>query len=629
MSQKIGKFEVLEKIGEGGFGVIFKGRDPYIKRIVAIKSCTSEDPEIRSRFAQEAQIAGNLQHRHIVTVYDFGEEQGVPYLVQEYLSGEDLDRKIKRREYIPFPEKLLYLVQVARGLEYAHSQGVVHRDIKPANIRILDDGTTKIMDFGIAKLANQESGLTQTGMTLGTASYLAPEQIRGEPVDSRTDIFSYGVMAYELLTYRRPFVGQHMSTILYQILNEEPPPPSRFAPGLPARLDALVTKCLQKHPDRRYDDVRDLMADLDALLKERRRLESGGVTRALEAEDEVSTRVLRAADPVPSDPSPASSVAVPAAPRVPESPPVALHRPGTLDDLELDASFDGSRTPHSISTTQAVRSREFAWGRWAASVVALAALGLAAFLYHRQELRRAEAGVEAGALTAEADRESSGELLEEPLQEVTAPGADDAGAGEAAPAEEAGVEAGEEAAVGGEGTETAEAEAPPPPTDGTLVFPAAWNPRIQVVIGDGSNPIRLDRERRVQLPEGTYPLEFGLYDESYSDARAIDVTVRPGEEQRVRVPILPPAILRVQPRPTSPSDTGYIALGNRRLGPTGLQREYRVPPGRYTLQIFRDLADEEPAIRESIELSSRQRLVASFSYRTNDVILSRSPASDR
>ncbi|MDX1630576.1 MAG: serine/threonine-protein kinase, partial [Thermoanaerobaculia bacterium] len=195
MGQNIGKFQVVEKIGEGGFGVIFKGRDPHIKRHVAIKSCTSDDPDIRTRFAQEAQIAGNLHHRHIVTVYDFGEEDGVPYLVQEYLSGEDLDRKVKRGDYIPFPEKLLYLVQVARGLEYAHRQGVVHRDIKPANIRILDDGTAKIMDFGIAKLANQDTGLTQTGMTLGTAAYLAPEQIRGESVDARTDVFSYGVMA--------------------------------------------------------------------------------------------------------------------------------------------------------------------------------------------------------------------------------------------------------------------------------------------------------------------------------------------------------------------------------------------------------------------------------------------------
>jgi len=219
----IGKYEVIEKIGDGGFGVVFKGFDPHIKRFVAIKSCTSEEQEVRNRFFHEAQIAGNLQHRHIVTVYDFGLQDEVPYLVQEYLSGEDLDRKIKRKDTIPLADKLLFMMQVARGLEYAHSKGVTHRDIKPANIRILEDGTAKIMDFGIAKIADQDTGLTQTGMTLGTAAYLAPEQIRGEPVGPATDIFSWGVSAWELLSYQRPFTGQHISTVLYQILHEPAP----------------------------------------------------------------------------------------------------------------------------------------------------------------------------------------------------------------------------------------------------------------------------------------------------------------------------------------------------------------------------------------------------------------------
>ena len=148
--ETLDKYQVLEKIGVGGFGVVYKAYDPFIKRAVAIKTCTSEDAEMRERFMSEAEIAGNLHHRNIVTVYDFGFKDGVPYLVQEYLSGEDLDRKIKRREFLSLPEKLLYLVQIVRGLQYAHSRGVVHRDIKPANIRILEDDTAKIMDFGIA-----------------------------------------------------------------------------------------------------------------------------------------------------------------------------------------------------------------------------------------------------------------------------------------------------------------------------------------------------------------------------------------------------------------------------------------------------------------------------------------------
>ena len=136
----IGKYEVREKIGAGGFGVVYRGYDPFIRREVAIKTCSSEEEDVRRRFANEARIAGNLQHRNITTVYDFGIQEETPYLVQEYLSGEDLDRKIRRKEFLSFPEKLLYLVQIARGLAFAHDNGVIHRDIKPGNIRILEDG---------------------------------------------------------------------------------------------------------------------------------------------------------------------------------------------------------------------------------------------------------------------------------------------------------------------------------------------------------------------------------------------------------------------------------------------------------------------------------------------------------
>jgi len=263
---------------------------------VAIKSCSSEEQEIRNRFFHEAQIAGNLQHRHIVTVYDFGLQDGVPYLVQEYLSGEDLDRKIKRKDAIPLAEKLLYLIQVARGLEYAHSKGVVHRDIKPANVRILEDGTAKIMDFGIAKLTNQDTGLTQTGMTLGTAAYLAPEQIRGETIGPATDIFSWGVMAWELLSYQRPFVGQHISTVLYQILNEQPPPLRDAAPDAPAEVIAVVDRCLEKKPERRYPSCTELLRDLDRAIQARRAAAQSGLS-ALAADSRAEIAETRAFTP--------------------------------------------------------------------------------------------------------------------------------------------------------------------------------------------------------------------------------------------------------------------------------------------------------------------------------------------
>jgi serine/threonine protein kinase len=218
--------------GSGSFHQT-KGRD---------QTCSTEDEEIRKRFFREAEIAGNLQHRHVVTVFDLGVQDGVPYLVQEYLPGEDLAHKIKRRDPLDDFTKLSYLVQVAEGLEYAHAQGVVHRDIKPANIRILDDDSVKIMDFGIAKLASAETQLTHTGMAMGTAGYLPPEQIRGEKVDLRADIFSYGVMSYELLGGRRPFMADNMSAVLFQIIGQEPAPLSSVWPQCPPALENLVKK---------------------------------------------------------------------------------------------------------------------------------------------------------------------------------------------------------------------------------------------------------------------------------------------------------------------------------------------------------------------------------------------------
>jgi tRNA A-37 threonylcarbamoyl transferase component Bud32/tetratricopeptide (TPR) repeat protein len=266
--QKIGKYEVVRKIGQGGFGVVFEGRDPFIKRRVAIKTCSTEDEEIRKRFFREAEIAGNLQHRHVVTVFDLGVQDGVPYLVQEYLPGEDLSHKIKRRDPLSDYTKLNYLVQVAEGLEYAHAQGVVHRDIKPANIRILEDDSVKIMDFGIAKLASAETQLTHTGMAMGTAGYLPPEQIRGEKVDLRADIFSYGVMSYELLAGQRPFVADNMSAVLFQIIGQEPAPLSSVWPQCPPGLERLVKKSLAKNPAERYASFTPLLADLRPLREQ-------------------------------------------------------------------------------------------------------------------------------------------------------------------------------------------------------------------------------------------------------------------------------------------------------------------------------------------------------------------------
>ncbi|MBK9088449.1 MAG: protein kinase [Holophagales bacterium] len=268
MLTKVGKYEIIEKIGVGGFGTVYRGRDPYIKRTVAIKTCQSDEDELRKRFFREAEFAGNLHHRNITTIYDFGlTDEGLPYIVQEFLTGEDLDRKIKRKDDLPLAWRVRVLADISDGLHYAHTCGIVHRDVKPSNIRILEDGTVKIMDFGIAKSMVTESTLTQTGITLGTASYLAPEQIRGEPVDARTDIFSLGVLAYELFTYTRPFAGDHISTVLYKIMNENPPSPAEVVPGLPPELVAVIEKTLEKDRNNRFSSCAELKASLMAVLE--------------------------------------------------------------------------------------------------------------------------------------------------------------------------------------------------------------------------------------------------------------------------------------------------------------------------------------------------------------------------
>ncbi len=263
---RIGKYEILGRIGEGGFGVVYKGRDAVLQRYVAVKTCSSSDDRLRRRFFREGQIAASLQHPNITTVHDLGVERGIPYLVQEFLAGEDLNRKIARREELSALRRLDLLVQVARGLEYAHLQGVLHRDVKPANIRVLPSGAVKIMDFGIAKLLHEVSDVTTQGVTLGTVGYLAPEQLRGEAVDRRTDIFSFGVLVHEVLTYERPFKGSTFSEVSYRLLNEEPAALAEIGPAHGEAIAELAKRCLAKDPRQRYETFAEVLAVLEPEL---------------------------------------------------------------------------------------------------------------------------------------------------------------------------------------------------------------------------------------------------------------------------------------------------------------------------------------------------------------------------
>lgn len=632
----IGKFQVVEKIGEGGFGVIYKGLDPHIKRHVAIKSCTSADEAVRNRFVQEAQISGNLHHRHIVTVYDFGLEDGVPYLVQEYLNGEDLDRKIKRRDHIPFPEKLLYLMQIARGLEYAHSQGVIHRDIKPANLRILEDGTAKIMDFGIAKLTNQDTGLTQTGMTLGTAAYLAPEQIRGEAVDPRTDIFAYGATAYELLTYRRPFVGQHISTVLYQILNEEPPKVTSILPEAPPELDTLIERCLEKDLSKRYSDVGELLHDLNRLIKKRTEITTKSIDPPTVKVPQVTAEELQGEDEADAKTRVSSHLGATASTEAPASAPAATAtRPvaartnqayeGTasaeLHEIELDGTGETARTPHGIDASQILQRRQFQWGPWAAGVVVLAAIALGAWTFFAgraappsaTEVATAEGVADPENSTATSTPTTEGAEIDDPTQSPLAADTETDGSGATLESDGPATE--------GEATDGADDEAEPaaeepPVLPGRIVLPAAWSSQITVGIGDQT--YTLDRGRQLELAPGIYTLRFRLDLEGYSDSAQRSVEVTSDGTHSVSIPIAPPGLLDVQPKLSSPQK-GYVYLGQTLLGPSPV-RGRRLKPGQHTLRVVADLGPDQPAIETPITIQSGNRLIVTFDLASGDMI---------
>jgi serine/threonine-protein kinase len=328
--ETIGKYEVLELIGEGGFGVVYKARDPLMERLVAIKVCSTEDEQIRKRFLREAKIAGGLDHPNIVIAFDFGTEQDLPYLVQELLTGEDLRAIIDRQEPLGPDIKLRYLVQIAKGLQHAHAQGVWHRDIKPANVRILDDGRAKLMDFGMAKITN-ESGtrLTADGSVMGTAGYFAPEQLKALELDQRVDIFSYGVLAYELLTYRKVFPGETFMVVFRQVLHDEPEAIRSVWPDCPEELAEMVEKSLAKEPDDRFSSFDDILPILYSILSSAsfdRRSENRGTDEPQEPSATVLKPLSAIASPTVVGPKPSLPVAKPEE-EAPASPPPPAYQP--------------------------------------------------------------------------------------------------------------------------------------------------------------------------------------------------------------------------------------------------------------------------------------------------------------
>jgi serine/threonine-protein kinase len=263
---QLGRYQIAAEIGRGAMGVVYKAHDPVLGRTVAVKTVNmalerDEAAQYEARFLQEARAAGGLNHPSIVTIYDIGKSGEVAYMAMEFVEGVELRTMLQAGKPLPLAQALPVAAQVAEGLGYAHSHGVVHRDVKPANIMVTADGGVKIMDFGIARMRSSEVQ-TQTGAALGSPKYMSPEQVLGKRADHRSDIFSLGVIVYEMVAGAAPFGGENINALMYQIVHFAPPAPSTLNPAVPELLDYVVAKMLAKSLEERYQDAADVARDL-------------------------------------------------------------------------------------------------------------------------------------------------------------------------------------------------------------------------------------------------------------------------------------------------------------------------------------------------------------------------------
>lgn len=360
---KLGRYEVVRELGKGAMGIVYLAKDPLIGRLVALKtirlSAHADDDEMKEfqqRFIREAQAAGILNHPAIVTVHDIGrdEETDTSFIAMEYVEGQNLKEVLSQGRAISFEQIADIIGQVAEALDFAHAKGIVHRDVKPANIILLEGNRAKITDFGIAKIASGAANLTSTGQFLGTPNYMAPEQIKGAPVDGRTDIFALGICLYECLTRRKPFGGDSLTSISYKIVHEPFPPLHEINPQIPEGYEELVANCLQKDPTKRYQRARDLATALRAVVRGEK------PTRPPDpmlAEETVVTRAAsdRAALGAGGGPMPTLEVPFPEAVEAPAPDTGGSTRPSPSGATSAAASRASSTTHAPATTSKAVK----------------------------------------------------------------------------------------------------------------------------------------------------------------------------------------------------------------------------------------------------------------------------------
>jgi eukaryotic-like serine/threonine-protein kinase len=275
-----GRYEILQVLGEGGMGVVYKARDRELDRVIALKVIRpglASNPDIVARFKQELLLARQVTHKNVIRIFDLSEAEGLKFITMEYVEGLNLKAFITQATKLPAEDATQIIKQVCQALLEAHEEGVVHRDLKPQNIMVDSQGRVKVMDFGLARSA-ELSGLTQTGGILGTPDYMSPEQVKGEEADARSDLFSLGIVFYELLTGRMPFQANTPYATLWKRVNDRAVPPAKLDPSVSAQLSQIVAKCLEPDPESRYQSAAEILRDLEAGTAPRPLLGPGRLT---------------------------------------------------------------------------------------------------------------------------------------------------------------------------------------------------------------------------------------------------------------------------------------------------------------------------------------------------------------